>query len=110
MKKVVKLTESDLSRIVKRVINEENKEEDPMKYFENIRGKIQKSILDAVKWYVNPIRIRNHSTYFKQVVDHVWPIIYVSRDENIPSKKDFVKFMKRDYANQILSHHQGLRR
>ena len=107
MKKTIKLTETDLTNIVKRVI-EENKKEGSMNYFENIGNEIQKSVLDAVKYAVNPIRISNHSNYFKQVVDYVWSDI--DHDENTPTKREFVKFMKRDFADQILNHHQGLRR
>ena len=101
------LNESYLTRMIRRVINEDKKE-DPMKYFEKIGNEIQRSVLRTVKYSVNPIRIRNHSNYFKQVVDNVW--YDIDHDENTPSKRDFVKFMKRDFADQILSHHQGLGR
>tara|TARA_R110000868_G_scaffold405897_1_gene685781 strand:- start:69 stop:395 length:327 start_codon:yes stop_codon:yes gene_type:complete len=108
MKKIVRLTESDLTRIVKLIIEGEDKKEDPMKYFENIGNKIQKSVLKAVTWSVNPVRIRNHSNYFKQVVDYVW--YDLDLDEDSPSKREFVKFMKRDFSDQILNHHHGLGR
>jgi len=61
MKKIIRLTESDLNRIVKRIINEEekNKKVSPMEYFDNIGGDIQDDIDMIVKWNVDPYR---HST------------------------------------------------
>jgi len=115
MKKVIRLTENDLMRIVKRVINESLFEdtdkgdfEDSMSFFEKIGNKIQKLVIQAVKYEVNPYRIRDHSNYFKQVIDYVW--LNLDMSENMPPKKDFVKFMKRDFGDQILIHHTNLGR
>jgi uncharacterized protein Usg len=107
MKKVIRLTESDLTRIVKRVINE-NKKEDPMKYFESVGNEIQDLVLKAVRTAVDPYRIRNHSNYFKQVCEYVWD--RVEWGDELPSKRDFMKFMRRDFDEQIQNHHFHLAR
>jgi len=107
MKKIIRLTESELINVVKKVI-EENKKGDTMSYFEGKGNDIQKSVLSAVKFAVNPYRIRNHSNYFKQVCEYVW--MDVEWGDELPSKRDFMKFMRRDFADQILNHHMGLGR
>jgi len=107
MKKTIRLTESELIDMVKKII-EENKKDDIMSYFENKGNEIQKSVLDAVRHSVNPYRIRNHSNYFKQVCEYVWGD--VEWGDELPSKRDFMKFMKRDFSDQILNHHMSLAR
>ena len=99
-----RLTERDLSRIVRRIINEDK--EDPMKYFESVGNEIQDSVLRAVRTAVDPYRIRNHANYFKQVCEYVWDD--VEWGDELPSKRDFMKFMRRDFAEQIESHHWNL--
>ncbi len=96
------VSERDLRRLVIRVINE-NKKEDTMKYFESVGNDIQKSVLKAVRTAVDPYRIRNHPYYFKQVCEYVWGD--VEWGDELPSKRDFIKFMKRDFADQIENHH-----
>jgi len=96
------VSERDLRRLVSRVINE-NKKEDTMKYFESVGNDIQKSVLKAVRTAVDPYRIRNHPNYFKQVCEYVWGD--VEWGDELPSKRDFIKFMKRDFADQIENHH-----
>ena len=98
-----RIKETDLTNVVGKI-----KKKDTMEYFENIGGRIQEYVLFSVKWIVDPIRIRDHSNYFKQVINYVW--YKLDLDENEPSKREFVKFMKRDFADQILCHHQGLSR
>jgi uncharacterized protein Usg len=107
MKKIIRLTESDLINVVKKVI-EENKKEDNRIYFQRRGNEIQKSVLSAVKYAVNPYRIRNHSNYFKQVCEFVW--MDVDWGNELPSKRDFMKFMREDFADQIYAHHTGLGR
>ena len=97
-----RLTERDLSRIVRRVINEDKKE-DTMKYFESVGNDIQKSVLRAVRTAVDPYRVRSTSNYFKQVCEYVWGD--VEWGDELPSKKDFMKFMRRDFDEQIQNHH-----
>jgi hypothetical protein len=98
-----RIKETDLTNVVGKI-----KKKDSMEYFENIGNKIQDHVTTAVKWIVDPIRIRDHSNYFKQVINYVW--YKLDLDEHEPSKREFVKFMKRDFADQILCHHQGLGR
>ena len=110
MKKVIRLTESDLMKIVRRIVNEqeENKKVSPMEYFDNIGGDIQDDIDMIVKWNVDPY---SHSTvdgYFKSVCKYVWYNIEGNKD--VPSKRDFMKFMRKEFYDYISNHLYGLRR
>jgi hypothetical protein len=110
MKKVIRLTESDLNRIVKRIINEEekNKKVSPMEYFDNIGGDIQDDIDMIVKWNVDPYRHSTVDGYFKSVCKHVWDNLEGNKD--VPSKRDFMKFMRKEFYDYISNHMYGLRR
>ena len=97
--------ESDLMRIVKRVINEEE-EKDPMDYFHKMGGKISDDIDKIVRRQVDPHEYSTVESYFKRVCKLVWDNLQDKPD--LPSKKDFMKFMRKKLFNYIENHMRHL--
>ena len=110
MKKIIKLSESDLVNIVKRIVTEqeEKKKVSPMEYFDNIGSDIQDDIDMIVKRHVDPYKHSTVEGYFKSVCKYVWYNIESNKD--VPSKRDFMKFMRKEFYEDISNHMYGLRR
>ena len=105
MKKIIKLTESDLTIIVKRVINENNI---TTNYFKRRGIDVNKLFYDSME-KINPCKYAKLATYFNKVFEKFIISLYLNsktfkedlENETISIEHDIHKFVVNEYGDFI---------